>query len=146
MVDQFLSVVDQFLLVMSHVALNYCCPPGLWASDAETATQSRERRHVALACKEMGSYLSTTMNSRFEEVSPRVDAAKTDIELVLCGMSLSLGKGWESTARKSHKVSSHPETYDIHSMCSYADSVDEKENLQLDQELSPERDRFAQLH
>jgi len=54
-------------------------PPGLNAfSDPETATCSRERRRVALVCKE----LSTSLQSRFDALDLQMSALQTQVGMI----------------------------------------------------------------
>ena len=72
-------------------------PPGLLCSDSETATQSRERRRVALVCRELGNSIHASLDDKFDALAVKVD-------LVLSGLSLLLGTDWQDyLARKDVK-------------------------------------------
>ena len=88
-------------------------PPGLCVSDPETATQSRERRRVALVCKELTADISDIMNAKTGVVTGEIDELKAQImhvgknmELLLSGMSLLLGSDWPHRIVKTHKYAS----------------------------------------
>ena len=61
-----------------------CCPWLLLSMAAESSTASRERRRVALACKEMSSCVLNCVAERFQGLEEKVD-------LVLSGLALLLG-------------------------------------------------------
>ena len=64
----------------------------------ESSTVSRERRRVALACKEMSSQVTVTLESCLQPVLHRVDAMEAKIDLVLSGLALLRGDGWDVLA------------------------------------------------
>ena len=48
-------------------------PPGLCSSDTESGTRGRERRRVALACRELGAELADQFGVRFEGLESKLD-------------------------------------------------------------------------
>ena len=88
-------------------------PPDLSKSDMETATQSRERRRVALACREMSTMLTDVVNDKLhlvmheveqnaEHLSRQAEMTNTKLDLVLGGLSLLLGDRWEDHLQMSN--------------------------------------------
>ena len=75
---------------------------------------------MALAAREVGT----------QDLHVRIDDVKTSLDLLLSGMTLLLGKGWQRDLCKSHVVSC-PERFEIHSQ--------PEDDLQPDEEVSPER-------
>ena len=122
----------------------HAVPPGLHASDTETATQSRERGRVALACREMGNYLTTAMDSRFDDVKDKVEEVKANVDLILCGLSLLLGKDWQTSVHKSHYITSHPECFEIHSEHLRTDGYGLVADSQPDVEAPPEKEALLE--
>ena len=79
--------------------LRVVLPPGLLVSDSETSTQARERRRVALACRELSAHMTDIIDLKIEKVVGKVDELQRNLmhfganmELVLSGMSLLLNR------------------------------------------------------
>ena len=75
-------------------------------SDLEKSTQSRERRRVALACREMGTLI-------IDELKSDIGALASNMEMILCGLSLLLGKDWQDNINSFRNEEHKPELFDI---------------------------------
>ena len=94
---------------------------------------------MALACREMGCHLSAIIEGRFSSVSEQVCEMKTNIELILSGLSLLLGADWQARLRKV--LASSTEAFDIYS-CSDSNSI--VGESQPDGALSQEKESVKQ--
>lgn len=110
-------------------------PPGL-SPGCETSTQSRERRRVALACREMGSFF-------VDELKGDISALASNMEMILCGLSLLLGKDWQDNNDSFQNVEHKPELFDISSVIDDNDYATASCGIQPEVELSPERSDIA---
>ena len=95
-------------------------PPGLSASDCESATQSRERRRIALVVKELSANLLTEMDAKILEQSHTIrshlDAIDGKLNMVLSDLALLLGDGSYNScmvAGKSSVANSNCSVFDI---------------------------------
>jgi len=67
-------------------------PPGLSRSDTESATQSRERRRVALVCKELRNELTSDLKSILHGmVYSQMESLKSELRDVSCKIDQLLG-------------------------------------------------------
>ena len=102
-------------MTVSSFAHAFYPPPGFATLSPESSTQSRERRRVALVCKEMTSCLTAALDGKVEKLVACSEKMNAHMELVLAGLSLLLGSDWQSCVAQSAVGRKEVEIYDISS-------------------------------
>ena len=80
------------------------CPPAL--SDSESATQSRERREVAIVCGELAAQLTTECRAKLEEVRKDIDAKMAAQLTIVLDAVASIDNPAQSSTLQSSATSS----------------------------------------